>query len=138
MDVFEPFGGTLQLLLFPPCVVLLLLVIPCVVGTLLEVPALEAALTKADHAFVPLAGTRWRWREDEQWPPITAVKAAPIFKLDQYDALRGRLRQRAPTQAGHPSSWTCLRFLSSVPFPPQNQHIIGSGDNSMRVPPLSP
>ena len=75
-----------------------------VVGTLLEVPALEAALTKVDHAFVPLASTRWKWREDDQWPPLTAVLAAPLFKLDQYEALRGRLRQRAPTQAGHPST----------------------------------
>jgi hypothetical protein len=67
-------------------------------GTLLEVPALEAALQKADHALVPLSGTRWKWKETDQWPPLTAVLQTPVFKLEQYEPLRARLRQPAPTQ----------------------------------------
>ena len=61
-------------------------------------PALEASLLKPEHANVPLSGTRWLWRTEEPYPPLTAVLATPIFKMDQYEAVRARLRQPAPGQ----------------------------------------
>ena len=69
-----------------------------IAGTLKEVPALEAALQKPEHAYVPLASTRWKWRETEEYPPLATVLTTPMYKLEQYEPLRARLRQAAPAQ----------------------------------------
>ena len=59
-------------------------------------PAVQAALLRPEHALVNLAGKKWRWSEEEQWPPIESVLAAPLWTLERYEPLRARLRSPAP------------------------------------------
>jgi hypothetical protein len=95
-------------------------------GSLAEVPALESSLLRPEHALVSLASSRWRWTAEDPWPPIACVLQTPIYKNAEYEGLRARLRQPAPTQppllrtvsgrfVGHDNAGPCsCRMVSST------------------------
>ena len=57
---------------------------------------MEAALLHRDHAKVPLGGLKWRWSEEEKFPPVATVLRSPLWSSDKYSAIRTRLRQAVP------------------------------------------
>ena len=63
--------------------------------TLAEVTGLSTALLRKDHIRI-LPG-KWRWSQEEQWPPIQCVLECKFWKEEVYKTVRDPLRQAIPT-----------------------------------------
>ena len=62
--------------------------------TLGEVKSLDGMLSNRLDIKV-ITGT-WRWSSTSPWPPISSVLKCPLWRLDEYQDIRERLKRPAP------------------------------------------
>ena len=61
---------------------------------LAEVTGLSSALQRSDH--IRVYPGKWRWTEDDQWPPLQAVLQTQFWSSEDYKPVREGLREAVP------------------------------------------